>query len=493
MGVNRMKRRTTKLLHKLKELKQEAVEKDHSASFQKQITENFSGCDDLVQRTFPELNITIIYFLHMVNENLLEMDLLVPIYHASDETRLPFLKRSNFHKTDDEKKVIDGILNGEAAVFHHDHAYLINISGPKQREIQPSETETTITGPHEGFVESSEINLSMIRRRVKSAHLKMNEIPVGEVSKGSVFVLHIKGIANDEVVGDMINRIEKIEIDAVYDAHMLTQLIEDQPNALFPQFMLRERPDAIAAALVEGKIVVVVDGSPSVIISPSSFFDFFQTGDDYYQRWITGTATRLLRFGAFIITIGFTALYVSVTTFQYEMIPQSLLTTLAGSRSKVPFNPLYEALIMEITLEFLREAGARLPTKVGQTIGIVGGIVIGQAAVQAGITSNVLIIVVASSAITSFVVPSYVMSASIRLARFGLILLAGLLGNLGIVIGVILLVIHLSSLTSAGAPYLAPLSPFFRKDWVDFLLRAPYSLMKTRPALPRTSNKKRKQ
>ncbi len=466
-------------------------QQNNNTTLQELILDNFSDCDDLVHRTFPELSISIIYFLHLVNDQLLKMELLEPLYHASEEASLPFLRRSNFHKSDDEKKLIDGILKGEAVVFHKEQAYLINISGPKQREIQPSETETTITGPHEGFVESSEINLSMIRRRVRSSHLKINEIPVGEVAKGSVYVLHIKGIANDEIVNDLINRIEKIEIDAVYDSHILTQLIEDQPNALFPQFMLRERPDAIAAALVEGKVIIVLDGSPAVIITPSSFFDFFQTGDDYYQRWITGTATRLLRFGAFMITIGFTALYVAVTSFHYEMIPQSLLTTLAGSRSKVPFDPLYEALIMEVTLEFLREAGARLPTKVGQTIGIVGGIVIGQAAVQAGITSNVLIIVVASSAIASFVVPSYVMSASIRLTRFGLILLAGLLGNLGIVIGLTLLVIHLSSLTSVGAPYLAPLSPLFKKDWCDFLIRAPYSLMKTRPAIPRSSNKKK--
>ncbi|WP_242057365.1 spore germination protein [Guptibacillus hwajinpoensis] len=487
-----VRRRTIKRLHKLKEMDQQSDnQQNNKTTLQELILDNFSDCDDLVHRTLPELSISIIYFLHLVNDQLLKMELLEPLYHASEEASLPFLRRSNFHKSDDEKKLIDGIIKGEAVVFHKEHAYLINISGPKQREIQPSETETTITGPHEGFVESSEINLSMIRRRVRSSHLKINEIPVGEVAKGSVYVLHIKGIANDEIVQDLTNRIEKIEIDAVYDSHILTQLIEDQPNALFPQFMLRERPDAVAAALVEGKVVIVMDGSPAVIITPSSFFDFFQTGDDYYQRWITGTATRLLRFGAFMITIGFTALYVAVTSFHYEMIPQSLLTTLAGSRSKVPFDPLYEALIMEVTLEFLREAGARLPTKVGQTIGIVGGIVIGQAAVQAGITSNVLIIVVASSAIASFVVPSYVMSASIRLTRFGLILLAGILGNLGIVIGLTILVIHLSSLTSVGAPYLAPLSPFFKKDWGDFLLRAPYSLMKTRPAIPRSSNKKK--
>ena len=487
------KRRPMKLTKKLRELErmQNNPPKDQISKYE-QVKIDLDECSDRKDLFFPELTIHIIFFTHLVNENRFKSEILEPFYHATNESVSTLLARSLYKEESDVKKIIHAVLEGQVAVFYQDHVYLVDVSGPKQREIQPSETETTITGPHEGFVESSETNLSMIRRRVKSSRLKVTKIPIGEVTKTDAYLLYVKGIANNEIVGDLISRLEKIEVDAVYDAHMLTQLIEDQPNSLFPQFITRERPDSIASGLVEGKIIIILEGSPAIIITPSSFFDFFETGDDYYQRWLTGTATRLLRYGAFMITIGFTALYVSVTTFHYEMIPESLLTTLAESRSKVPFAPIYEAILMEITLELLREAGARLPTKVGQTIGIVGGIVIGQAAVQAGITSNVLIIVVASSAIASFVVPSYVMSASIRLARFGLIVLAGLLGNFGIVIGITILVIHLSSLTSAGAPYMAPLSPFFARDWVDFLLRAPYKMMKMRPSLPRTQNKKRK-
>ncbi|MDQ0483550.1 spore germination protein [Guptibacillus hwajinpoensis] len=485
-----IRRKPKKLIKKLKELnEQQHSEPSLELSLYEQVVNELEGCSDREDIHFPELQVNLIYFNHLVDKDRFQSEILDPFYHVTKEELSSLLKRSFYKPVADLKEVIDGILDGETAIFDKERVFLANVAGGEKRNIQPSETETAITGPHEGFIESGETNLSMIRRRVRTSRLKVNKLPVGEVTKTNAYLLYVKGIANDELVSELTHRIEKIEIDAVYDAHMLSQLIEDQPNSLFPQFITRERPDSIAAGLVEGKIIIILEGSPAIIIAPSSFFDFFETGDDYYQRWLTGTATRLLRFGAFIITIAFTALYVSVTTFHYEMIPESLLTTLAVSRSKVPFNPIYEAFLMEMTIEFLREAGARLPTKVGQTIGIVGGIVIGQAAVQAGITSNVLIIVVAISAIASFVVPSYVMSASIRLGRFGLILLAGLLGNLGIMIGITILVIHLSSLTSVGAPYMSPLSPFFPKDWKDFLLRAPYKMMKTRPTMASSSNK----
>lgn len=252
-----------------------------------------------------------------------------------------------------------------------------------------------------------------------------------------------------DYVHEAISRIQAIEMDAVYDTSMLIQCIEDSPKSVFPQFITSERPDAIASKLVSGRVVGLCDGSPSAFSAPTSVFEFFSSSDDYYQRWMVGTGIRLLRFVAFIITVAFTALYVSVTTYHYEMIPENLLIPLTESRSRVPFPPLYEALLMETTIELLREAGARLPTKIGQTIGIVGGIVIGQAAVQAGLTSNILIIAVAISAISSFVIPSYAMSGSIRIIRFGIIVLAGIWGNFGIAIGFTAIIIHLGECSAS--------------------------------------------
>lgn len=453
--------------------------------------ENFKDCIDLVYRTLPEINVSLVYFGHLVGGEEFSRDINTPLANIRESEVQLLLKRSQYHKVTDSKILIKGILNGEVAIFHNEETYLINVYKPDSRSIQNSETETVITGPHDSFVETASLNLSLIRRRVKSPHLKVLKLEVGEVTKTDVYILYIDGIANMEYVNELINRINLIEIDAVYDSNMLIQYIDDFPNSIFPLFPTSERTDSAVSKLVAGRIIGILDGSPSVFSAPASFFEFLSSPDDYYQRWILGTATRLLRFIALVITLTFTSLYVSVTTFHYEMIPETLLLTLTESRSRVPFPPLYEALLMELTIELLREAGARLPTKIGQTIGIVGGIVIGQAAVQAGLTSNILIIAVASSAISSFVIPSYIMSASIRLIRFGLIILAGILGNLGIVLGFAYLIIHLSGLTSLKSSYLTPISPFNLGDWRDVFIRAPFWALKRRPSQSKTTNKVR--
>jgi len=452
------------------------------------VLDNLKDCADLVQRTYPEIGVHIVYFGHQVSQDRLYRDVVHPLLQVRNEEVPQLLKQSQFQAVRDPKRIVVGILSGNAAVFHGRDAYLTELYGPKSRSVSQSETETAMTGPHDAFVENVEDNLSLIRKRVRSSHLKTLRLSVGEVAKMDVYLLYIEGIANMDNVRMMSERIKAVEIDAVYDVHMLIQLIDDAPASIFPQFLTTERPDSIASKLVSGRLVGIMDGSPSAFSAPTSFFEFFSSADDYYQRWMLGMATRLLRFAAFIVTIIFTALYVSVSTYHYEMIPENLLRTFVESRSRVPFPPVYEALLMEATIELLREAGARLPTKIGQTIGIVGGIVIGQAAVQAGFSSNILIIAVASSAIASFVIPSYIMSASIRLIRFGLIMLAGIWGNFGLAVGVAIVVIHMSGLTSLGTSYLSPMAPFKFKDWTDTFIRAPFSLIGSRPSQVRTSN-----
>ncbi len=447
----------------------------------------FSDCADFIHHTYAAKRIDVLFFGHMIDETRLASELMH--YLHTNEDLYTLLQHSNFIRTNNSKETVEGILAGNAVMLYGDMAYFIDVSSDISRAIDQSETETVITGPHESFNEVASTNLSLIRRRVKSSHLKVVKLPVGEVTNSNIYVLYIKDLVNMELVQLITKRIEKIEIDAVYDINMVIQYIDDDPYSIFPQFLTSERPDAIASKLVAGRIVGMMDGSPSMFSAPTSFFEFFSSSDDYYQRWMLGTATRLLRFIAFIITISFTSLYVSITTFQYEMIPENLLITLAESRSRVPFPPVLEALLMETTIELLREAGARLPTKIGQTIGIVGGIVIGQAAVSAGLTSNILIISVAASAISSFVIPSYIMSASFRLIRFGLILLAGIWGNMGIAFGISYIVIHLSGLTSLGTSYVTPIAPYKPKDWLDVFIRAPFSMIRERPSQSKTPNK----
>ena len=443
---------------------------------------------DLTHRRFQEIDIDLVYFSHMVDQDKLHRDMIQPLLQASHKEIQRLLEHSPFQLVTDSKELIKGILGGMVAIFKGSTSYMIDVAGPPSRSVGQSETETVIVGPHDAFTENAGVKLALLRKRIKSSHLKVIKLSVGEVTKTDVFLLYIKDLAHEPYVQEAIDRIRRIETDSIFDIHMLIEYIDDSSTSIFPQFITSERPDATASKLVSGRIVGIVDGSPAVLSAPTSFFEFFSSSDDYYQRWILGTATRLLRFLAFAITVSFTALYVAVTTYHYEMIPENLLLTLAESRSRVPFPPVYEALVMEVMIELLREAGARLPTKIGQTIGIVGGIVIGQAAVQAGLTSNILIIAVASSAISSFVIPSYVMSASIRLIRFGLLILAGWWGIFGMFVGMSGLVIHLSGLTSLGSSYITPIAPLKPQDWLDVFIRAPLSAIKYRPSQSQTPN-----
>lgn len=456
-----------------KKQKDKKTEQDKQLSFQ-HVLNNFDDCSDFNKRTFSSNSGVAIYFVSMLDSEEFERDVVNSFNELNDSDLSDYLSQEHFEKVETNKTMILGIVAGSVGIFHEGKGYLIQVFGPESRPVSESQTETVITGPHDGFVESAGKNIALIRKRVRSSHLKCVKLLIGEISKSEVYLLFIKEIANEKLINEMKRRIENIETDSVFETNTFVQLIEDSPNSVFPQFQTTERPDVACSKLLAGKLVIAIDSSPSVVSAPSLFIEFFQSPDDYYNRWIIGSGIRLLRFISFIITILFTALYVSATTFHYEIIPGQLLIPLAESRKAVPFPPIIEALLMEFTIELLREAGARLPTKVGQTIGIVGGIVIGQAAVAAGFTSDILIIAVATSAIASFVIPSYIMSGSIRLIRFGLIILAGLLGNIGIVIGITVIAFHLASLTSLDRPYLSPLAPLNVKQFKDVFIRAPY-------------------
>ncbi|SEM60220.1 spore germination protein [Paenibacillus sp. OV219] len=450
--------------------------------------DEFEDCTDLFHRELPHLGVDAVYLDTLINGDKLYYEVLKPLHELEPSQLEALFAQSQFVIQTDSKELIVGILSGSAAVFVHEQAYLVDVRGDEGRSVTQSEIETTITGPHDGLTEKASLSLALIRTRLRSSHLKIIRLGVGEMTKSDVYILYVKDIANMENVHEVIQRIKDIEVDAVLDTNMLIQMIDDKPYAVFPQILTTERPDAVVSKLVAGRVVCIMDGSPSAFSVPSTFFEFFTSSDDYYQRWMLGTATRLLRFFALIVTVSLTALYVSITTYHYEMIPENLLLTLVESRGRVPFPPVYEALLMEVTIELLREAGARLPTKIGQTIGIVGGIVIGQAAVQAGFTSNILIIAVALSTIASFVIPNYTMSASIRLLRFGFILLAGLWGNLGIAIGITAATIHLCSITSLKSSYVTPIAPNQPYEWRDVFIRAPFNLLARRPSQSRSSN-----
>ncbi|WP_158318626.1 spore germination protein [Halalkalibacter akibai] len=446
-----------------------------------EVLKKLTNCDDLVKRSFPELDINILYIGHLVGTEELDQDVLTPIAQIKKDEVIHLLGRSQYQSCDDSSKVIKGILAGKAAIFHKkNQSYLIDIYVPKTRAVTAAEIETSIVGPREAFVESIEINLSCIRRRIQSEKLKVVDLQVGSLTNTKINLVYIEGLAPRDVIKQVGEKIKHLKITGVQDIHMLLEHIDDNPYSLFPQLLTTERPDVAASKLLEGKVIGLFDGSPYAFTAPTTFWEFFQSPDDYNRGWVFGTFSRVLRFIALIIMTNLTALYVALVSFHYEMIPVDLLKSLLESRSKVPFPPIYEAIIIEFIVELLREAGARLPTKIGQTIGIVGGIVIGTASVQAGFTSNILIVIVAISAMASYVIPHVIMSASLRMARFGLILLAGLLGNFGLITGLIIFLIHLSRRTSFDTSFVIPKAPF--SDWRDTFIRVPLRALNNKPS-----------
>jgi hypothetical protein len=277
----------------------------------------------------------------------------------------------------------------------------------------------------------------------------------------------------------------------VLESAYIEELLEDQPFSIFPQIMNTERPDVAAANLLEGRVVIMVDGTPFVLIAPTTFYSLIQSPEDYYQRYAFSTAIRWLRYAALVISLLLPSLYVAVLTFHQEMVPTSLFFSIAKSREEIPFPVVVEALIMEITFEALREAGVRLPKQIGSAVSIVGALVIGQAAVSAGIVSAPMVMVVSITGIASFMIPRYSAGIALRLLRLPIILLAGTLGLLGIMLGVISTVVHLCTIRSFGVPYLSPLGPMKGQDMKDVLIRAPWWMLNTRPHLTGNGNEYR--
>ncbi|CAG7646647.1 Spore germination protein B1 [Paenibacillus solanacearum] len=337
--------------------------------------------------------------------------------------------------------------------------FLFNTSKTVERNPSKPEVESQIMGPQLAFTESLETNRGMVRQYLPDPNLRFESFRIGRDTQTDVLLLYLEGKARDADVVLMKDRLSKVREDGITDTSMLLQSIDDDPHSLFPQMVPSERLDRVVLNLTGGKLVVMMDGTPSALISPASFFDFFKSAEDDYLRRNMAMFLRLLRTVAMFISVFFTPMYVAALTYHYQLIPSNMLVPLAQSRSKVPFPPLMEALLLEFIIELLREAGARLPTKVGQTMGIVGGIVIGQAAVQAGFTSNILIIIVALAALSSFITPVYLMGAAIRIMRFPMLLLAGWLGAIGIVMGASFLILHLLRLSTLGHSYMYPLYP----------------------------------
>lgn len=390
-------------------------------------------------------------------------------------------------------QMMAGLLSGDTLIFLQGCNRIIscNTPGGPERSISEPTTQSNIRGPKEGFVESLFTNVALLRRRIKNSDLTLEMFEVGNYTGTNVAMMYMKNIAEEEVVNEVRSRIHGIRTDAILDSGMVEDFIQDKTFTPFPTVYNSERPDTAAGNLMEGRIILLVDGSPFVLIMPIVFAQFFQSASDYAERYDSATLLRILRYICFIILILGPSLYIAFTTYHYEMIPTPLLISILAQRETVPFPAIVEAFILEFTMEVLREAGVRMPRVVGQTVSVVGALVLGQAAVEAGVVTALLTIVVAITGIASFAIPSYNMATAGRLCRFVFMVLAALFGLYGVTLGLIVLAAHLCSLQSFGVPYMAPFSPFRLKSNKDTVLRLPAWMMRTRPAMFSNKNNRR--
>ena len=392
----------------------------------------------------------------------------------------------NWCKSVDE--VITAMLNGSIAIAIKSCSFMITIEmgNTQYRQVSEPTSQTVIRGPKDSFVESLSTNQSLIRRRIRNKNLYFEEFIIGHETNTKINLVYVKGIANEEIIEEIRSRLNKIDVSAVFESANIEDLIADKTFTVFPLVLNTERPDTVAGNVMEGKIGIIVDGTPFVLLLPTVFTDFFVSSEDYYHNFFVSSFIRILRYISFMIVLLTPAAYVGLLTYDQEMFPTNLLISIAAQREGVPFPAVVEVFIMEFTFEILREAGIRMPRAVGQTVSIVGALVVGQAAAQAGLISNIMVIIVAITATANFVAPVYSLASATRMLRFVLIIISAFFGLYGILLGLIVMVAHLASLRSFGVPYLAPVAPFNVKDQKDQLIIFPYWSMNRRPGYLRS-------
>ena len=434
----------------------------------------------------------LLYIDNMVNTEILYLEVLPRILESDGEDfsldRLPLADVKITTSLDD---ALTGV--GTGGVFflleNRLRGFQVRIEHLVGRTPESTDAEKNIRGARDSFVENIKINMAIMRTKICNHNLKFKECRLGASSHQTVALAYLKGIADESILEQIMTRLKHLNYDGYLDTAYIEQMISDHPHSLFPLFNMTERTDKAEAALLEGRFVLFLTGSPNVIILPANFWSFFHAMDDYNHPSILGSFIGVLRLLGMFISLFLPAAYIAVLSYHYYVIPLNILSNLAASRTLVIFTPLVEAFIMEFLFEIIREASVRLPSYIGNTIGIVGGIIIGQAAVEAGLVSNLMVIVVSVTAIAGFVIPSQDMAQSLRFTRFFMMLFAGMLGICGLVVATHLLFIYLLEIRSLGRPYLMPVFPFNRKGLANTIVRFPFSVLKNRSNLAHPTDK----
>lgn len=510
MRVSRRQRQTRRISKRshLEHLEQadvtlsEEVDSDELSedlqSNERMFRETFAECSDIVFRSIQvegQVRMMILYIDGLVDTKNLDLTFLKPVLyegipqglgttewvgHLIENQLVAVAHTGTAHRN---VEVCNSILNANVALFidGEAQALILEVKGYSQRNIGKPTEEQVIRGPQEGFTEDLRVNTSLLRRKVKSTKLKFEPYVLGESTQTNILISYLDNVVDKEMLSEVRERVTRIRTDAILDSGFIEEFIEDAPFSPFPTVQNTERPDVVAANLLEGKVAIISDGSPFVLLAPFTLVGAFQSAEDYYERFIYTTAVRWLRFILVATALLLPSTYVALTTYHPQLIPTNLVLTFAAARETSPFPTLIETLMMEVMFEALREAGIRLPKAVGSAVSIVGALVIGQAAVEAGIVSAPVVIVVAVTGIASFAIPRYSVATAFRLLRFPMLLLAGTLGFFGITMGVLMMLSHLVSLRSFGVPYFIPVAPTKAENLSDALWRAPRWRMHWRP------------
>jgi spore germination protein KA len=440
-----------------------------------------------------EVLLTLYYISSIVDLNQIEDNIIIPIKQAGTTQKLENIVTANqLNKLSSIQEAIKGLNDGSVILLSNNGDVFKSPAAKfAHRSVPKAENEPVIRGPKEAFVESLSINQSLVRKRIRDENLISETMQVGERSKNDVTIMYIKNLANEEIVKEVKKRIKAIKVDNVQNINLLDQYIEDRKYSLIPINLYTERPDRATAYLEEGHIILLMDHSSACLVLPMTFWAMLHTSEDHFMRFWYGNFARLVRMVAFFIAVFTPSIYIALTNFHNEMIPPDLLLAIAATREKVPFPVIFEIMIMEIAFELLREAGLRIPNPIGPTIGIVGALILGQAAVDANIVSPIMVIVIAITGLSSFAISDVSLNYMLRMSRFLFTFAAALFGILGMVAVFLFALSYMASVKSYGVPYFAPISPYYQSS-KDTFFRRVLSSEKLRPGYLKPKDAKRK-
>lgn len=445
------------------------------SKFQENLVEKiklkFENCVDFVDRKIIQgdsksIIMHIMYFNNLVDVGIIDESILHPIAleiqnFKNEKDFENFVNKGQLYHAEIKKEsrvenICDSLYNGNMAIVCKDFGYIFDVKKFEKRSIGDASTEASIKSARDSFIEVAATNLSLARRRIKSSDFKAEEFDVGVQSKTKVYVAYMDDVVNKEVLNNVKERIKNIDVSAITSPSMFEENVCERPNSIFPQIEYTERPDKFCSCIIEGKVGIFVDGLPIGYIAPALFNMLMQDSEEYSISPVMATVKRLLRYIAIVLSLTLASFYVAITTFHSEMLPTKLVMSIVRSKQDVPFQTYTEVIIMLIVFEMILEAGARLPKNIGQTISIIGGLVIGDAAVQAKLVSPAVVVIVAAVGVCGFIIPNQDLTNAIRISRFLLVVLSSIAGFLGLSFGILLFLLYLASFESFGYPYMKP-------------------------------------